>query len=1659
MNLRGFLLFTALFLYHLSAAQQIGRVEYFFDKEPGFGEGTPINIHPEASVNLDESIALQGLEPGMHQFFIRIQNEEGSWSMTQSRAFFVAPKPALSRELLSLEYYFNEDPGFGKGSKIPISEDDLVTIDLHVPLNGLTPGFHQLFIRALDSEGSWSMSNSRVFYLQPLESGIKNLRVLEYFIDEDPGFGNGSVIPITTSSTLVLDVTASLQENSLSPGFYIFYLRAKDEQGNWSLTQRRAFYLQEGTLELSPITHFEYHLEAEDYHSGSKIFEVDPAPFVELDFQADLSFLPEINRTYQFYLYAVNENGVRSMVEQREISICSGDPPKADFEYQLLENRIQLKSISTSADSLQWIFGSEAFYGDEIEISTPAPGGYEVLLIAGNLCGKDTLQTSIVLPGILSVHPNTASIQQSEAIFRVEMLGIENLEQIFLKNESGEELLPLETIQVDSLFYQVKFDFTQVGPGNYHLQVQAEKSFTYAQDIQIFEGGNFPFGEWVSFEIPPGETFLAKVLVPELEKIQVFLKKADRFGYSGTWSGELKLRQGEETLGIRRGSTDYDMELSRVQPGIYHLEVQNHSRLPVTGQLMVSDSPEWLPLNRWEKGEILRPYGNDWKFIDLKPDIDTLFFQTEGYGMWSTLEVFYQQMEKPSSQWRFSRMGSGYALSGHIPNPAPGRYFLRYMDSAVLRHTPDEDQRRDYLIYAGTVASLSHPEGNQEILQLSNYETGQGQSSFQIQGLGFTEADSLALMSLSDSSMIGLNSRWVNGGLLEFTHDFRDLPPGEYQVGIVGNPSIFHHVPIEVIGASDQNLSVEIIGREQLRIGRFQKYVLRVKNMGTVDKNFISINIGGIPSIATIRLDGEIHSLSEITNYDSLINTETVDETKFIPLLINNLPSSDHVDIPFSIYLPSMVDFDLEVTLDMEFEKKWDFFASESFKTYMQEMATIDSLLEALVEINLSMMSARRKDMVTDAYQATYAALSSAVNRQLGSPISQDCSAALGKAGGSIAARSLRAYLNNNEASFSPGILTSLLSDWGDCLGSTANTLKGNIWDPIQNNKQRGIWNTTKSVVFQWDLYYNLFSNSMTCLNAFANTPINPAGGIRFFARNLASRKSRAFHLATLGRTTTQRRIAQAIEPLRKYQQFGDKVAAFVGTVNEVLDVGVSLYDGCNQDYRDRQMSLASISSVTPEDKFGPVGFDQEPGLSLGEKQRFIADGDLFAYKIDYWNKEDATAPAAEVFIRDTLDTNFDIHSVNFTEIGFLKWTLPLDGGQYFDVTVDMRPDKNLLVQVRGTVDHDTREIYWVHRSLDPNTMELPDDPMAGYLPPIDSTGYHIGWVNFTVKPLDSLDHNTVFQNQAHVNFDGVGPWGPAPPYGPYTNTLDLYPPVSQVNTLPNRLPPTFDVSWGGEDIGSGIANYDIFVAKNGGDYEKWLTAHADTTYLYEGEENSNYAFYSIAKDHTGNIEQKSDTLEAWTFVPPLPPTPEPQFPTGPVVKADKFYWPSTYEADGYRIQVARDSLFQSITLDEYVIDTLFHGYAAADDAIYYWRVLAYNVTGDSEWSIPLSFTVDPVTGLQKVSSNIPDRFYLGTPYPNPSKGSFQMEIHIAKTTQIMLNIVSATGQTSSLLLNQPLDPGVYLMEIQLPPSAAGLYFCNMNSQHFQDTKKIWVIK
>jgi hypothetical protein len=290
---------------------------------------------------------------------------------------------------------------------------------------------------------------------------------------------------------------------------------------------------------------------------------------------------------------------------------------------------------------------------------------------------------------------------------------------------------------------------------------------------------------------------------------------------------------------------------------------------------------------------------------------------------------------------------------------------------------------------------------------------------------------------------------------------------------------------------------------------------------------------------------------------------------------------------------------------------------------------------------------------------------------------------------------------------------------------------------------------------------------------------------------------------------------------------------------------------------------VTPVTSVDPNDIFGI------PGVGSA---RFSTNASPFTYLIEFENKATATAPAQQVTVTDTLNTNFDLSTVVLGPITFpgqvvTPPVVPLIALGTFSTDVDLRPSTNLIVRVSASLNPQSGVLSWSMISLDPATLQPPSDPLAGFLPPGTD-----GSVSLVVNAKGSLASGTTVSDQASIVFDT----NPAIATPVWSNTIDSTPPVSSVVALPpTESSANFTVGWRGSDSGSGIRDFTVFASDNGGPFSAWLVNATASSATFFGQWSHTYAFYSIARDLVGNIEATKTTAETTTQVipDPIPPT------------------------------------------------------------------------------------------------------------------------------------------------------------------------------------------
>ncbi|MCO5286480.1 MAG: T9SS type A sorting domain-containing protein [Chitinophagaceae bacterium] len=233
------------------AVTNIVAAEYWIDTDPGMGNATAISVSAGTDIaNILATLNTTGLSNGIHRYGFRTKSIDGKWSLTNINNFLVdhnpdyATAPAAITDIVAAEYFIDTDPGMGNGTSITITPgQNISNIYFSANTTGLSNSTHYLVIRTKNSEDVWSLSNVVPFLVNtdfsypPAPAAPGNITYAEYFFDTDPGFGNGTIIPVTPGVDLS-NVSFVANTSALNDGVHTLFIRSLDD---WSITNYVSF--------------------------------------------------------------------------------------------------------------------------------------------------------------------------------------------------------------------------------------------------------------------------------------------------------------------------------------------------------------------------------------------------------------------------------------------------------------------------------------------------------------------------------------------------------------------------------------------------------------------------------------------------------------------------------------------------------------------------------------------------------------------------------------------------------------------------------------------------------------------------------------------------------------------------------------------------------------------------------------------------------------------------------------------------------------------------------------------------------------------------------------------------------------------------------------------------------------------------------------------------------------------------------------------------------------------------------------------------------------------------------------------------------------------------------------------------------------------------
>lgn len=257
-----------------------------------------------------------------------------------------------------IEYYLDNDPGYGNAFGVSITPDtNIVNRVVSLNPNNIPAGLHVFGIRARDANGVWSLDNKWLF-LKPYTTDTTrpNLNRIEYYVDTDPGYGNGINVSFTNGQE-VSNAVVSIDPNTLSAGLHLMGIRSRDAKGVWSHDNKWLFLKPEAPASPEPdIVWIEYYIDSDPGFGRAIPIAIENAKeYPNFSLPVNISTLD--TGKHIFFIRSRDRNGAWSLDNKYEFTIQPAIPAAS-----IIVNSVSNKTICT---------------GGTVDISFDAKGDFD----------------------------------------------------------------------------------------------------------------------------------------------------------------------------------------------------------------------------------------------------------------------------------------------------------------------------------------------------------------------------------------------------------------------------------------------------------------------------------------------------------------------------------------------------------------------------------------------------------------------------------------------------------------------------------------------------------------------------------------------------------------------------------------------------------------------------------------------------------------------------------------------------------------------------------------------------------------------------------------------------------------------------------------------------------------------------------------------------------------------------------------------------------------------------------------------------------------------------------------------------------------------------------------------------------------------------------
>lgn len=276
---------------------------------------------------------------------------------------FIVSIGAYAQDLVSGEYFFDNEPGIGNGNALAsFTANDTVPLNLNISTTGLNVGFHELYIRFKDVNGVWGQYENKTFYIQDAAAigNAPNLFSAEYFFDTDPGFGNGLSLPAFNPADSI-SFSFNTAVSTLSPGQHSIYVRFKDSVGVWGIYEGASFTVLNCS---SPATDFTF--SSQNLCLGDNLILMDNSTGKQTGatYKWDVNDDGIIESTASSYTYTVNTTQAFNVKLVVNNGACSDSVIKS-FTVDTINSTVSQTGLTLTANQIgaayQWLDCNNSF--------------------------------------------------------------------------------------------------------------------------------------------------------------------------------------------------------------------------------------------------------------------------------------------------------------------------------------------------------------------------------------------------------------------------------------------------------------------------------------------------------------------------------------------------------------------------------------------------------------------------------------------------------------------------------------------------------------------------------------------------------------------------------------------------------------------------------------------------------------------------------------------------------------------------------------------------------------------------------------------------------------------------------------------------------------------------------------------------------------------------------------------------------------------------------------------------------------------------------------------------------------------------------------------------------------------------------------------------